>query len=55
MQENLINSGEETSAACIKTCTTCNMSFSTVSEYKMHIIEHRKVSQIFIYDVPVII
>ncbi|KAL4149327.1 hypothetical protein QTP88_003296 [Uroleucon formosanum] len=42
MQENLMNSDEETSVGCIKTCTICNMSFSTVSEYKMHIKEHKK-------------
>lgn len=42
-----MNSDEETSVGCIKTCTICNMSFSTVSEYKMHIKEHKKVSQFF--------
>jgi len=53
MQENLINSDEGASAACIKTCTSCNMSFSTVSEYKMHIKEHKKVS--LIYNILMII
>ncbi|XP_060880467.1 zinc finger protein 665-like isoform X3 [Metopolophium dirhodum] len=38
IQENLMNPGEETSVGC----TICNMSFSTVSEYKMHNKEHRK-------------
>jgi len=49
IQENLMNSGEETSVGCSKTCTICNMSFSTVSEYKMHNKEHRKVSTFFFY------
>lgn len=47
MQENLMNPGEGTSVACTKTCTSCNMSFSTVTEYKMHIKEHKKVSLIY--------
>ncbi|XP_015378345.1 PREDICTED: zinc finger protein Xfin-like, partial [Diuraphis noxia] len=46
MQENLINPGEGTSIASIKTCTSCNMSFTTVSEYKMHIKEHKKFDSI---------
>ncbi|XP_022167998.1 zinc finger protein 107-like [Myzus persicae] len=46
MQENIINPSEEASVACIKTCTICNMSFSTISEYKMHIKEHRKFDSI---------
>ncbi|XP_026810472.1 zinc finger protein 665-like [Rhopalosiphum maidis] len=42
MQEYIINPDEGTSVACIKTCTVCNKSFSTIPEYKMHIKEHRK-------------
>jgi len=47
MLENIINPDEGTSVACIKVCTTCNKSFATISEYKMHIKEHRKVSPSF--------
>lgn len=47
MQEHIINPDEGTSVACIKTCTVCNKFFSTISEYKMHIKEHRKVSRIY--------
>ncbi|XP_027853757.2 zinc finger protein 182-like isoform X2 [Aphis gossypii] len=42
MQEYIINPDEGTSVDCIKTCTVCNKSFSTIPEYKMHIKEHRK-------------
>jgi len=53
MQENLINPSEGTSVACIKTCISCNMTFSTVPEYKMHIKEHKKVC--LIYNILMII
>lgn len=46
MQENIIdpdNPVEIASSACFKTCKICKKSLSTVSEYKMHIKEHRKV------------
>jgi len=48
-----MNLGERTSVACTKTCTSCDVSFSTVTEYKMHIKEHKKVS--LIYNVLMII
>lgn len=51
MQENIIdpdNMVEITTAVCLKTCKTCKKSLSTVSEYKMHIKEHRKVSSHFL-------
>lgn len=50
MQENIIdpdNMVEITTAVCLKTCKACKKSLSTVSEYKMHIKEHRKVSSHF--------
>lgn len=49
MQENIINPinpTDETSISCFKTCKTCKKMFSIISEYKMHIKEHRKVCEI---------
>lgn len=49
MQENIINPNscvDETSISCFTTCKICKKTFSTNSEYKMHIKEHRKVCRI---------
>lgn len=53
MQENILNPDNPTELTSInnfKTCKTCKMSISTISEYKMHIKEHRKVCEVFVHD-----
>lgn len=53
MQENIIdleNSIDITSATCLTTCKICDKTLSTISEYKIHIKEHRKVSKTLIVN-----
>lgn len=53
MLENILNPDnptEVTSANNFKTCKTCKKSTSSISEYKMHIKEHRQVCRTFRYD-----
>jgi len=42
-----INDPMEVISVSFKTCKICKKSFSTASEYKIHIKEHKKVCKIF--------
>jgi hypothetical protein len=53
MQENVLNSDNLTEVKSVnnfKNCKICKMSISTITEYKMHIKEHRRVCIIFVND-----